>query len=285
MMARALIGYTGFVGSTLDRSGGFSHRYNSANFRDLAGMEFDEVVCAGVQAVKWWANRNPEADWAGIAPLIEVLETVRARRFVLISTVDVYALTAGPDEATPIVTEGLHPYGLHRYRVEQWVRARHPDHAILRLPGLYGPGIKKNLIFDVLSGRDISAFHPASRFQFYDLSRLAADIAVIGAGNGGAGPGTVNLAVEPVSVAAVLACLGAAPPEPAPDPLPDPAPAIVDYDIRTRFGRLWGQDGPYLGSAADSLAGIAGFADAWRAAAAAAPDAGPGTDGGTGRGG
>ena len=86
----ALIGHTGFVGGTLDRAGWpFAARYNSRNIESMRGESFKTVICAGVSAVKWKANREPEADWARIERLINVLETIEVERFVLISTVDV----------------------------------------------------------------------------------------------------------------------------------------------------------------------------------------------------
>src|SRR5262249_39258513 len=115
---RALIGYTGFVGSNLDRQGMFHARFNSKNFQALANQEFDEVWCAGVQAAKWWANQNPEADWDRISALLRMLGTIKARRFVLISTVDVFACPIGVDETTVPVHYDLLAYGRNRLRVE-----------------------------------------------------------------------------------------------------------------------------------------------------------------------
>lgn len=250
----ALIGHTGFVGRILDDAR-FSDRFNSKNVETARGRHFGEVICAGVQAVKWWANQNPEADWAGIEPLLEVLGTITAERFVLISTVDVFRDPTGADEATPVDTEGLHAYGRHRHAVEEFVRRRFGDGAVIvRLAGLFGPGLKKNVIFDLLQGRDVAGFNPASTFQFYDMARLANDLAVIEA----AQLGLAHLAVEPVSVAEVGAALGA-------DAAGFGAGApVVSYDMQTLNGRLWGQEGRYMATAADTLARIAEFGRGWR---------------------
>src|SRR5262249_12027031 len=141
---RALIGYTGFVGGNLDRQGVFEAYFNSKNFAALAGREFDEIWCAGMQAVKWWANQNPAEDWRRIKDLLEVLETVKARNLVLISTVDVFEPPVDVDERTQPRSDGLHAYGLHRLRAEDWVREHFPRHLVVRLPGIYGQGLKKN---------------------------------------------------------------------------------------------------------------------------------------------
>jgi hypothetical protein len=259
-MRRALIGHTGFVGANLDRAGGFTHRYNSRNFRDMAGERFDEIVCAGIQAVKWWANRNPAEDRAAIAALLRVLAETRADRFVLISTVDVYRDPAEVDEDSPTLRDGLSPYGLHRLEVEEWVTARFADRLILRLPGLYGPGLKKNLVHDILSGAPLTGFDDRAAFQFYGLGRLAADMDSASA----ARLRLVNLAVEPVTTGDVVARLTGLPfhNRLAGDP--------PRYAMRTcHAGALRGRQGPWLETAEDSLAGLAAFAAEVRAAAAA----------------
>jgi nucleoside-diphosphate-sugar epimerase len=253
-MRRALIGYTGFVGSNLDRQQAFTDRYNSQNFREMAGQRFDEVICAGVQAVKWWANQNPTEDWAGIAPLLDILGQAEIKRLVLISTVDVYKRPIGVDENTPIETDGLHAYGLHRWQVEEWVRANVADHMIVRLPGLFGEGLKKNLIFDLLTGKPVDGFDERSSFQFYHLDRLSRDLETAA----GAGLRTVNFAVPPVTVADVAERVTGAPYANRTENPP------MHYDMQTIHGSVWGEAGAYLESAESCLSGIAAFAENWR---------------------
>lgn len=256
MRKRALIGYTGFVGGALARQGRFDAVFNSRSIGEMAGRCFDEVVCAGVSAVKWRANSEPEADLAGVRALLDVLARVEARRFTLISTVDVYPNPVGVDEADPAPVEGAQPYGRHRRMVELFVQNRFPGALIVRLPGLFGQGLKKNLIFDVLTGGNLLGFDARSTFQFYDLDRLTDDIERATT----AGLTLANLAVEPVTVAAVMDALGAGPWTNRTERPP------VNYDMRTRHAVAWGVDGPYLEAAPACLGRIATFAAAWRAA-------------------
>ena len=250
-MRRALIGYTGFVGSNLDRDmDGITHRYNSQNFRDMAGEQFDEVICAGVQAVKWWANQNPDEDWATIQPLLDVLDQVQTRQFTLISTVDVYKRPLDVDEDTPVEIDGLHPYGAHRWKVENWVRAKFDGARVVRLPGLFGPGLKKNLIFDLMHGRDVSGFDARSSFQFYDLARLAGDLKIVADND----LDCVNIATEPVSVAAVAERLTGQPYTRHTENGP------MNYDMRSNHAGVWGKTGRYLVSADETLDAIATYA-------------------------
>mgnify|MGYP003546885171 CR=1 FL=1 len=256
-MRRILVGHTGFVGGHLDRHLPFEARYNSRNFHDMAGETADEVVCAGIQAVKWWANAHPDEDLARIEALLAVLEKTRAKRFVLISTVDVYRDPTGVNERSPTPKDGLHAYGLNRLRVEEWVRERYEHHLILRLPGLYGAGLKKNLIFDALTGGDLSGFDARARFQFYDLARIGAELIHAKA----AGLSPVNLAVGPVTAADVVRTITGARHEVTLD-VPPP-----DYDMRTIHARVWEREGAYLQTAEECLAEIADFAARWRASA------------------
>ncbi len=254
-MRRALIGHTGFVGANLNRQCDFTDHYNSKNFQDMTGQHFDEVTCAGIQAVKWWANQNPHEDWQGIEALLGVLATVSADRFTLISTVDVYKSPVNVDENTLLDTESLHPYGLHRLQVEEAIRAQFDTHLILRLPGLFGAGLKKNLIYDALTGGDLSGFDARSRFQFYNLAHLGEDIARLS----DCDASVVNLATEPVDVASVIHAITG---EDWTRQLDRPP---VAYDMQTSFGRVWGSSTPYIRSAETTLGEIAGFAAKWRA--------------------
>jgi NAD dependent epimerase/dehydratase family len=175
-MKTALIGYTGFVGSTLNAAVKPTHCYRSTTIDEIRGEEFDHVICAGVQAMKWWANLHPEEDMAGIQRLLDALSEVKAERITLISSIDVYPAPREVDENSFINKEGHHPYGLHRLHVEEWVREHFANVAILRLPGLFGPGLKKNVIYDMMHDNGLEKVHPDGVFQYYDTRQLSGDI-------------------------------------------------------------------------------------------------------------
>ena len=75
----ALIGYTGFVGSSILSQQSFDYLYNSKNIEDIQSKHFDLVVCAGAPGTKWLANKEPETDLATIQRLINNLSTITAR--------------------------------------------------------------------------------------------------------------------------------------------------------------------------------------------------------------
>ena len=146
----ALVGYTGFVGSNLYRKGEFTAVYNSKNIEEAFGTNPDLLYYAGVRAEKFLANKDPERDLAVVKEAFENIKKINPKKLVLISTIDVYKNPDGVNEDTPIDTENLHPYGYNRYLLEQWVRKDYPDALIVRLPGLFGPNIKKNFIYDYI---------------------------------------------------------------------------------------------------------------------------------------
>lgn len=200
-MHDALIGYTGFVGSTLIKQTKFGSLYRSTNIAEIEGHSFDTVVCAGAPAQKWIANGDPQADREKIDMLIEHLRTVRCNTFVLISTCDVFREPVGVDEATEVVEDGLHPYGLHRRLLEKFVESHFSKHLIVRLPGLVGPGLRKNVIFDLLNDNNLASVDSRGVFQFYPMVNLWSDIQA----SLQAGLKLVHLTAEPISVGEVAA--------------------------------------------------------------------------------
>lgn len=146
-----LIGYTGFVGSNILSARSFDNLYNSKNIEKIRGKSFSLLICAGVYANKWWANENGEEDLDRIKGLISLLETVNVDRFVLISTIDVYPNPVDVNESTIIDKSISSPYGFNRYFLEEFVQSRFENNLIVRLPGLFGKGLRKNFIYDLLN--------------------------------------------------------------------------------------------------------------------------------------
>ncbi len=147
---KAIVGYTGFVGSNIYAAGQFDAAYNSRNIADAYGTHPELLIYAGMRAEKFLANKDPDADMELVRQAEENITRIAPKQLVLISTIDVLKSPAGVDETAIIDTDGLQAYGLNRYRLEQWVRDKYPDALIIRLPGLYGRNIKKNFIYDYL---------------------------------------------------------------------------------------------------------------------------------------
>lgn len=148
---KSLIGYTGFVGSNLNNQTKFDYLFNSDNINEIHNLQTDLLVIAAPSAVKWKANQEPEQDLQMINDLINHLKKVKAKQVVQISTIDIYKNPNNVDENTIIDTDGLHPYGKNRFYLEEFIRKQFTNHLVVRLPALFGEGLKKNFIYDLLN--------------------------------------------------------------------------------------------------------------------------------------
>lgn len=249
-MSNALIGFSGFVGSTLLKQAPFESLYRSTNIGEIEGQSFNTVVCAGAPAQKWLANRDPEGDRQKIDGLIEHLKTIQCKTFILVSTVDVFKSPIGVDEDTPIEEVGLHAYGLHRRLLEKFVENHFASFLIVRLPGLVGPGLRKNVIFDFLNDNNLHTLDSRGVFQFYPMVNLWYDIQVAL----DAGLKWVHLTAEPVSVAEVsLQGFGKLFEQTQAN-----SPAV--YDMRTRHAQIFGVSGHYQYSHRETIQAVRAYA-------------------------
>ena len=249
-----LIGYTGFVGGNLASQRHYDVLINSKNFHTLENRSFDRIVCAGIPAVKWKANKDPEGDLAHINELVKVLKTVQAKKFILISTIDVYSVNSGVDEDFDCHNPAHHAYGRNRLYFEDFCRKQFPDVLIVRLPGLFGKGIKKNVIFDLLNDNCLEMINPESSFQYYYLKNLSDDIERAEK----QGIGLINLFTEPVSTRTILDKFF---PGKQVGGTPSPKGA---YDMRTKYASLRGRSGGYLYSSDEVLGQLKEFIGGYR---------------------
>jgi len=194
-MESCLIGYTGFIGKHLDRIFQPSERYNSTNIEKIRGKSFDTVYFSGNSGVKWLANKNHVKDYENISKTIEILRGISAKRFVLISTIDVYSSPILVNESSEILIDTLQPYGQHRYQFELFVREAFKKHFILRLPVVYGEGFKKNVIYDLINKHEIEKISPDWHMQFYNINNIGREILYMFEKN----ISLLNIATEPLS--------------------------------------------------------------------------------------
>lgn len=250
-MNNALIGFSGFVGSTLLKQAHFSELYRSTNIHEIENREFDVVMCAGAPAQKWIANRDPVDDRKKIDSLIDHLRTIKCKTFILISTVDVFKEPIGVDESTPVEEIGLHAYGLHRRLLEKFVEQHFSSCLIVRLPGLVGPGLRKNVIFDFLNNNNLHAIESRGVFQFYPMVNLWFDIQRALE----AGLSLVHLTAEPISVSDVsLQGFG----KPFTQTL---ANQPARYDMQTLHAQIFGSPaGQYQYSVRETIQAIRAYA-------------------------
>ena len=195
----ALIGYTGFVGTNISAYKSFNCYYNSKNIEDIKGNKFDLVVCAGSPGIKWLANKYPNADYKAIKRLIDSLNHIQAKKFVLISTIAVYADPNNVNEDSAIDKSNLSNYGYHRRILEEYTEDKF-DVNILRLPALFGKNLKKNVLYDLINNIRLDKINVEGVFQFYNLEKLCDDIDKAIMNN----IDILNLATEPISIKEIV---------------------------------------------------------------------------------
>lgn len=246
----ALAGFTGFVGTMLLKQHGFNKLYRSTNISNIDGQIFNLVICAAAPAQKWIANREPEADRQNIEHLMGHLKTVQCQTFILISTVDVFKNPLSVTEDTVVDEAGLHPYGIHRRCLETFVESQFPRHLIVRLPGLVGPGLRKNVIFDFLNENNLDAIDSRGVFQFYPMVNLWYDIQSALR----AQLSLVHLTAEPLSVAEVARDGFSRVFE---HTLSNPS---ARYDFQSKHAAIFGGHGMYQYSKRETLQAIRAYA-------------------------
>ena len=238
----ALIGYTGFVGGMLHRQHQFGALFNSRDIEEIKGRQFDQVVCAGVSAVKWLANKEPDVDWGGIRRLMDCLEHMAAQHLSHLSRRSSMSFRdpAGPTERDAPPTDGLHPYGRHRLALEAFVSERFASHSIVRLPALFGTGLRKNALFDLMHLNQVERIVPNAMFQWYPLARLASDLHRIK----DAGIPLINVTAAPISMEDIRARFF------RDVQIGQPIEAPPHYDVRSVYDTLLGgHDGYHLDAA------------------------------------
>lgn len=244
----ALIGHTGLVGSNLLEAHRFDRCFNSANIAEARGLDTGLLICSGLRGTKWIANSDPHADARNMDGLVDVLRTMRARDAVLISTIDVFIRSAGRTEQDEPDEAGNHPYGTHRARMERMFRSIFPASRIVRLPIIYGSHLRKNVIWDLLTGHELHKVNSAAVHQYYDLRRLWDDLQRMREH----GLDTLHMATEPIRVREMAAeVFGVV--------FDNPLPGPVHYDMRSTHAGFWGGTNGYLRDRSGVLADLWAF--------------------------
>ncbi len=236
IQVKAIIGYTGFIGSNLVKQTIFHSFYNSKNIAEIKGEKNDLLVCAASSGVKWKANKNPKEDLRLINNLIKFLKETEAEQVVHISTADVYKSPMKVDEDTKINSEESVPYGRHRYYMEEFMRNHFKKTLIMRLPTPFGVGLKKGFIYDLINNDFLCLTHKDSHFQYYYLENLWKDVKIALDNS----LSLINITSEPISSREIAReCFNIEFTNVTREP-------PVYYDMRSKYARLYGGSGGYM---------------------------------------
>ena len=60
--------------------------------------------------------------------------------------------------------------------LENFVKKNFKNYSVVRLPGVFGQGLKKNIIYDLINKNQLEKIYYNDRYQWYDLSLLKKNI-------------------------------------------------------------------------------------------------------------
>lgn len=168
-----IIGGNGFIGSNLRKIFPLAMAIGRDSSFRFDELYFRDVYCAAPQAKKWWANMYPDLDKDMVDQLLSTCRRIRySGNFYLFSTVDVYSNPNGVSELCE-PSASAPGYGANRLYLETKLRDEfHSTLKVIRLPGLVGEGLKKNVIFDLLTLNQGVKIDLKSRFQWFNLANL-----------------------------------------------------------------------------------------------------------------
>lgn len=221
--------------------------YNSKNILEMEGRCYETVYFCGMPATKWLANLYPGKDLENLELIKAVLGTCTIGRLVLVSTIDVYD-TKVPGQNEDAEAYSSEPYGFNRRSLEVWAQDWFPKVHVIRLPALFGIGLKKNALFDLLTQKQGFRPNPLDEFQWYFLDDLWEDISYVIEND----IPVINLFSEPIRMKEVLTEFF--PTEGSPS-----LHAGATYDIRTKYSVT-----TYIKSKRRILKQMARFIRLWR---------------------
>jgi nucleoside-diphosphate-sugar epimerase len=175
-----VIGAKGFIGSAVAAEAAARGYATTAvdldNYDAAKGGAFDLLIHAAGNSKKYIDDRDPLKGYElSVASTMNALHDFRFSFCVLMSSGAIYPDEGDPrnnDERTELAPERMSRYGFHKWMAEQLVRHYAPRRLIVRMGGFVGPGLRKNAVFDLLSGGALFV-HPDSEFQFMDTRALA----------------------------------------------------------------------------------------------------------------
>lgn len=179
---KALIGHTGFIGSKIKSFGWANEYYSRSNISTIRGKAFDSIYCAAPTGNRLAVNQEPAKDSKNVDDLTSLLDTVKCKKFVMISTVDTLHAPGSV-------------YGGNRLRLENFVKVKFQDFHIIRLCSLIDSDIKKNILYDIKHSQYLDSLNSLTVMHWYPLKRLRDDMLYIMQNN----VKECNLVSEPIS--------------------------------------------------------------------------------------
>lgn len=236
-----IIGSTGFVGQQLLRILPDVTTIGRSDVANRILYPIQVLYIAAPGAMKWQIDAEPLEDLAEVQRLTSYIKQLRPQRVYLFSTIDVFSDRSNCSESSKRIQSPS--YGGNRTYFEDSLLNMDTETYVRRLGGLFGPGLKKNLIFDLIHRREdqLLKYNPNSRFQYLSLdSSVRLSLSTLLDGHR-----IVNIVGEPISAGSIAGkyrnLLSSSAPE-------------VHYDVKTEF-----HSEPYFQRANEILRDINNF--------------------------
>lgn len=198
LKSNAVLGYTGFVGSNILRLIDCEcDLYNSKNSEQLKNKYYNKIYCACLPGKKWLANKEPYNDFKNLISIMEILKTVKCNEFYLVSSQDCNSSQNSNEEFSTLPPT---IYGVHRLYFEKFVEENFNAY-IMRIGCLFGEGLKKNIIFDLLNDKVETIDN--TTYQLYFIDNIIKDFNYMRDNN----IRLMNNFSEPVFVSDIAKCL------------------------------------------------------------------------------
>ena len=141
-----IVGAAGFVGSALckaaEKHGYKVFQITRANFNEHKATEYDFLINTAMPSKRFWAFNNPVEDVnETVVKTASLLYEWKYNKFIQVSSI-----------SAKIQLDI--PYGSHKRSAEVLVENR-PDTLIVRLGALYGEGLRKGALYDLVNHKHI----------------------------------------------------------------------------------------------------------------------------------
>jgi nucleoside-diphosphate-sugar epimerase len=155
-----VLGGTGLIGSAVrehfEGQGRSVLSVGSTDYAAKVGARANILINCNGNAVRHLAQKDPKWDFeASVATVERSLLDFKYDLYIYISTVDVYNAPEDParnHEDAAIRQTELHPYAFHKWLAERVVERFASRWVIARVGTVIGPGLKKNPVYDMLTG-------------------------------------------------------------------------------------------------------------------------------------
>ncbi|MBI4945438.1 MAG: NAD(P)-dependent oxidoreductase [Bacteroidetes bacterium] len=166
MTTVAVFGANGFIGRNLCAAL-TAKKYHvisvtRANYQEHIGKHYDIVINTAHPAARFWAKNNPEKDFQEtVQKTADIFYKCTYEKFVQVSTVSARC------QLDTV-------YGRHKLAAENI--CNFGNHLILRLSSMFGNGLKKGVLIDMLNGQKVFV-NGESRYAFASVDFVSSYIA------------------------------------------------------------------------------------------------------------